>query len=105
MHCDWRVWLHRRNDVYESQATAEIRERDARLRSRDPRAFNEVLRLPYNFAGDAKTFIELIVSICDLKPVVLWGTIGSHFALSEAFRALPWMRSRNKASLKKYVDT
>jgi hypothetical protein len=47
----------------------------------------------------------LIVSICDLKPIVLWGTIAEHFTLSEAFRTLPWTRSRNKPSMKNYFST
>lgn len=66
---------------------------------------NEILRLAYNFASDATGYLRLIVSICDLKPLVLWGTISHHVALSEAFRELPWTRSRNKPSLKNYIDT
>lgn len=69
-----------------------------------PNAYNEVLRIAYNFASDATTFLQLIVSICDLKPLVLWGTIGEHYRLSEAFRNLPWTRSRNKPSLKNYTS-
>ena len=46
--------------------------------------------------------IRLIVSICDLKPIILWGTIAEHFALSEEFRQLPWTRSHDKPSLKNY---
>jgi hypothetical protein len=65
----------------------------------DNEAFNELLRVAYNFASDATTYIRLIVSICDLKPVILWGMIGQHNKLSEAFRALSWLRSRNKPSL------
>jgi hypothetical protein len=66
---------------------------------------NEILRIAYNFASDATTYLTLIVSICDLKPIVLWATIAEHVALSEAFKALPWSRSRNKASLKNYTGT
>jgi len=72
---------------------------------KDPTAYNEILRISYNFAGDASTFLGLIVSICDLKPVVLWGTISQHYRLSEAFRDLPWTRSRYKPSLKNYIST
>lgn len=67
--------------------------------------FNEVLRISYNFAGDASTYLRLIVSICDLKPIILWLTIGEHYCLSEAFRQLPWARSKYKPSLKNYIDT
>jgi len=70
--------------------------------SQDPSTLNEILRIAYNFASDGTQYIRLIVSICDLKPLVLWGTIAEHYALSEAFRYLPWTRSRNKPSLKNY---
>lgn len=66
---------------------------------------NEILRLAYNFASDATGYLKLIVSVCDLKPLVLWGTVSHHFALSESFRNLPWTRSRNKVSMKNYVET
>jgi hypothetical protein len=77
----------------------------AALGNSDPTAasaLNDVLRIAYNFASDATGFLRLIVSICDLKPIVLWGTIAEHYALSEAFRSLPWLRSHKKASLKNY---
>jgi len=67
-------------------------------------AYNDMLRIAYNFAGEALTFLRLILSICDLKPIVLWATIGEHHALSEAFRALPWTRSADKPSLPNYVN-
>jgi len=66
---------------------------------------NEILRIAYNFASDATTYLNLIVSICDLKPIVLWGTIAEHIALSEAFKQLPWSRSRTKPSMKNYTLT
>lgn len=68
-------------------------------------ALNEVLRIAYNFAGDATNYIRLIVSICDLKPLVLWGTVAEHFDLSERFRQLPWTRRNRKPSLKNYEST
>lgn len=68
----------------------------------DAGALNEILRIAYNFSSDATGYLNLVVSICDLKPIVLWGTIAEHYALSEAFRLLPWTRSRNKPSLKNY---
>jgi len=71
----------------------------------DRDAFNEVLRISYNFSNDVIPLLKLIISICDLKPVILWATLGEHYALSEAFRALPWTRSKNKPSLKNYIDT
>ncbi len=71
----------------------------------DKDAFNEVLRIAYNFAHEASTYLRLVVSICDLKPIVLWATIAEHYALSEVLRNLPWSRSRLKPSLKNYIDT
>jgi hypothetical protein len=68
-------------------------------------AVNNVLRIAYNFASDATGFLRLIVSVCDLKPIVLWGTIAEHHALSAAFHALPWRRSKSKASLEGYEQT
>jgi hypothetical protein len=68
-------------------------------------ALNDVLRVAYNFASDAIGFLRLVVSVCDLKPVVLWGTIAEHFTLARAFRAMPWSRSRNKPSLNNYQLT
>ncbi len=68
----------------------------------DPAALNEILRIAYNFASDATGYIRLIVSVCDLKPIVLWGTIFEQYSLSETFRHLPWNRSRNKPSLGNY---
>jgi hypothetical protein len=65
-------------------------------------ALNDVLRISYNFASDATGFLRLIVSVCDLKPLVLWGTVAEHYALSLAFHALPWSRSKTKPSLKNY---
>jgi hypothetical protein len=71
----------------------------------DSEALNNVLRIAYNFTSDAKAFIELIVSICDLKPVLLWMTIDEHFQLAEAFRRMPWVKSKKKPSLSLYAET
>jgi hypothetical protein len=65
-------------------------------------SLNDIFRISYNFASDATAFLRLIVSICDLKPIVLWGTLSEHYALSSAFNSLPWSRSTNKPSLKNY---
>ncbi len=91
--------------VLEDQRKQYERVLNQYLSSRDTSLFNEILRISYNFASDATSYIRLIVSICDLKPVVLWGTIAEHYALSEAFRNLPWTRSRNKPSLENYERT
>src|ERR1700674_4778382 len=41
----------------------------------DPGEFNDVLRIAYTFATDAVLVIRLLVSICDLKPIVRWCTV------------------------------
>jgi hypothetical protein len=48
----------------------------------DQLAFNEILRISYNFASDATTLIRLVSNICDLKPLLMWTTLGEHYALS-----------------------
>jgi hypothetical protein len=65
---------------------------------------NEVLRIAYNFADDAIKVLTLLVSVCDLKGVVLWCTLRQHFELAEAFRLLPWTKIEGKASLKRYQE-
>lgn len=66
--------------------------------------FNEILRVAYAFSQEASTLLRLIVSICDLKPLVLWATIDKHYELSEALKSLPWTRSRRKPSLGAYIS-
>ena len=71
----------------------------------DKNSYNEILRISYNFASDATIFIKLISNICDLKPIVLWGTIYEHFILSSLLKNLPYSRTKSKPSLKTYFDT
>lgn len=66
------------------------------------RLFHDILRIAYNFSADASVLLSLIASICDLKPIVLWATLDKHLALSDAIQDLPWLRSRDKASLRSY---
>lgn len=89
----------RKNDYVKALAKCDGRP------EKDRDAFNEVLRISYNFSNDVIPLLKLVISICDLKPIILWAAIGEHYALSEAFRALPWTRSKNKASLKNYIST
>jgi hypothetical protein len=51
----------------------------------DPAEFNDLLRIAYNFATDAVLVIRLLVSICDLKPIVRWCTGDEWFRLAETF--------------------
>jgi hypothetical protein len=109
-----KLKLPRPEDIPENGVTAAIceilkAERAAYAKALDnltePQALNEVLRIGYNFASDATDYIRLIVSVCDLKPLVLWATIDRHYRLSETFRRLPWTRKRTKPSLKNYEST
>jgi len=63
--------------------------------------FNNILRIAYNFTGDILKLIRLIIHICDLKPLLLWMTINSHYELYEAFRNIDWQQA-NKPSLGEY---
>lgn len=64
---------------------------------------NDALRIAYNFADDAIKVLQLLVSLADLKAVILWSTISDHYALAAAFSALPWAKvRRKKASLELY---
>lgn len=68
--------------------------------------FNNVLRIAYNFASEASTLIVLLTSVCDLKPVVFWCTIHSHWKLRQAFQRLPWASlNANKPSLSAYEQS
>jgi hypothetical protein len=71
----------------------------------DPGEFNHVLRIAYNFATDAVLVIRLLVSICDLKPIVRWCTVDEWFSLAESFRNLPWSKMKQKHSLDAYQLT
>jgi hypothetical protein len=66
---------------------------------------NEILRISYNFVEDASTLIRLIVSVCDLKPIILWETYCLHYELDESIRLLPWAKQIKKPSLSDYIDT
>lgn len=65
---------------------------------------NEVLRIAYNFADDALKVLQLLVSVSDLKGVLLWCTVYEHFDLARAFRNLPWTKSSKKPSLSRYQE-
>lgn len=67
--------------------------------------FNEILRISYNFADDASTLIRLLVSVCDLKPIILWATFFSHYNLTESIRNLPRSRQVTKPSINSYIET
>ncbi len=97
-------------DQIVSHMEVQIKEYEQSLKSleHDPSdrdAYNNILRISYNFASDAIGLVTLFVSICDLKPVVQWLTVPENFALAQAFRRLPFgTESSKKPSLKTYID-
>ena len=64
----------------------------------------EAMRVAYNFADDAIKVLQLLVSVADLKGVLLWCTVKEHFDVAEAFRTLPWTKSHKKPSLERYRE-
>lgn len=70
----------------------------------DARSFSDVLRIAYNFASDSRKLMNLLVSLCDLKPLLLWTTVDKHYHLADSFRRLPWAKTTRKAPLAQYSD-
>ena len=69
----------------------------------DGEAYNELLRIAYNFADGAAAFLTLVVGLCDLKPVIFWLTVSEQVELSEQFRRLPFsLVGKVKPSLDRY---
>ena len=68
----------------------------------DQRVLIEVLRIAYNFSTDVLPLISLFTSICDLKPLVFWCTIGKQWELYLAFASLPWSALGRKEKLEEY---
>jgi len=71
----------------------------------DTANLTNVMRIAYNFASEATKLLRILVSVCDLKPILSWCTIGQHFLLAKAFRELPWGGTKKKPSLKTYEET
>lgn len=70
--------------------------------SYEPQEYTNILRIAYNFAGEAVTILRLLVSVRDLKPILFWMTVKEQIELAEAFRNLPWARTSKKPSLGGY---
>lgn len=86
-------------DNYEKSLNAFIADQ------REAQHYNNFLRIAYNFASEAPTIITLLISVCDLKPLIYWLTSADHFRLYSAFMALPWTYVNKKPSLAAYRDT
>jgi hypothetical protein len=69
----------------------------------DTDAFNELLRIAYNFADGTRDLLGLVVGLSDLKPLVFWLTIGSQSELADRFADLPFaMVGKAKPSFERY---
>ena len=74
-----------------------------RKRPDDNDVYNELLRIAYNFADGARSFLGLMVGICDLKPLVFWLTIFEQVDLAHRFAKLPFsLVGKGKPSLERY---
>jgi len=72
--------------------------------SDDQSSLHDLLRIAYNFSSDALTLLELLIGISDLKPIVSWLTLSSHYELAHAFREIPWKKSSGKGSFALYKE-
>lgn len=70
--------------------------------SGNQQAYNEILRISYNFVSDINKLLVLIINVCDLKPIILWMNIHKFLKLDIAFKELPFGFSNTKPSLKTY---
>lgn len=79
---------------------------DKCLATQDPENvyLQDILRISYVFADDAMRLYQLLVSLADLKPIVMWTTLMSHYDLAESIRNLPWTKSDLKAPTENYVE-
>ena len=64
----------------------------------------DILRIAYNFTDDAIKLVKLLVSLSDLKPIILWGTFISHYNFATALKNLPWSKQMNKPKINNYRD-
>lgn len=71
--------------------------------ARDNEAYNELLRIAYNFADGANALITLVVGISDIKPLVCWLTMTAQSNLTDRFGELPFsLVGKAKPSLSQY---
>lgn len=91
-------------DDIEGIVTTNITDYDKNLPniSSSLQAYNEILRISYNFVSDVSELLNLLINVCDLKPLILWLTISEHYKLDKAFRGLTLGYTNKKQSLKNY---
>ena len=63
---------------------------------------NDLLRISYNFLDDGIRLFKLISNICDLKPLILWGTIFYHILQYQELTIIPSLIPGIKVDLKRY---
>lgn len=70
------------------------------------RGLIELLRLSYSFADDSIKLLKLLVTITDLKPLILWCTLFDFYKLKEELTNIPFILKGNqkKPSLKDYRE-
>lgn len=73
-------------------------------RDQNDASLRELMRISYNFADDAMKILKLIVSLSDLKGIVLWTTLIDQYILVESIRNLPWIKSDKKPSPDNYIN-
>lgn len=97
-----RFILSLEESVAEYSASLKICQGDPNI---DSSHYNNLLRISYNFSTDAFKFIQIIINLCDLKPIVQWATSSAHFQLHKALQALPWQQSLKKEGISSYLAT
>ena len=66
---------------------------------------NEILRIAYNFADGAGQIMSIVTAISDIKPLVLWMTIGAQFELASSLKLVPlYLTGKEKADFRRYRD-
>lgn len=84
---------------YEASLTKYLKEQEGQSIH-----LRELLRISYNFADDAIKILQLLVSICDLKPILFWQTLCARYDVVDCFRNLPLSTNDNKGDPNKYRE-
>lgn len=67
-------------------------------------SLNDVMRIAYNFSEDVTKILRLLISISDLKAIVLWCSIYEQYISESNLREIPGMVKEKKASLGNYCE-
>ncbi|GAB4575766.1 MAG: hypothetical protein Kow0077_28900 [Anaerolineae bacterium] len=96
------TFMARIRQSLDEQLTAYAEALERHSVSNDGPSLRELMRISYNFAEDALTILNLLVSIADLKAIVLWCTLKEHYDVALSLRNLPWTKGKNKPTLPNY---